>query len=1401
MKEKIKFPKQTIGYIALLLILFLIVIVGLSELGTHKAQPVEVTKLPTFNPSLTLLAPVTGDEITPEPGTTSEEGATDTPEITATATVTETPVPPSALTESATPTDTLTPEISETPTFDGTQTITSTMTETGTPTMTATPTITGTVTETPTQGPDEIVWNIESIVQVPNQEVSQAGGIAPAANEIETEINNEISDNQVEADVKYESVASTTTKFSITVSGEDGLDQFRETIFGDLSDQIDLMGGAVTLDVSGDVIAGQAFPLLLETNPSTGFIWKVISYDSNLLRIVDDSAFDQKYTLVGSSSVQTIRFSGISDGTTTISLFYGRPWLSQEPTSRITVDAGNNLTSDSLDLSAPVDPELASESLSTGLEVVDPTTLTEGTLTTTFDWRSKDGLNLLTPVRNQGACGSCWAFATVGVFESAIKIQSGSNVDLSEQYLVSCNNSGYSCNGGWFAHNYHLNQYVSPQTQAGAVLESSFPYTASNSSCSQSFSHPYKLTSWYSIAGDWTVPTVAQIKSAISTYGPVAAAVCVGSGFSQYSGGVFTTDEKASCGGSVNHAILLVGWDDSTSSWILRNSWGTGWGESGYMRIRWGISNVGYAANYVVYQSSSPSTPEPTATPTATAEPATNDNFENAQTITLSNNTFSAREDISGATVAYDDPTLTCANRVGYKTVWFNYTPTIDESISLSTSGSNYDTILGIWQGSRGSLTSVGCNDDENYPTIATSKLSGIAVNAGESYFIEAASYLSITNGTLNLALSTKPQAPSGLTASDGISAAQVELSWEPITGVSSYKIYRSSSETGTKSEIATITDGTAYVDTGSTAGQITYYWVSACLENSCSDFSTTDTGYRLFPALSLTASSGTDTNQVVLKWSSISGAVEYQIYRTDSPTDDPLSSEPLAVITKSDTSIATSYNDTSAAVAQTYSYWISGCTDSVCSVMSDQVSGWRGFAAPMSFSATNNTNSEMIQLTWAESSGVDSYTIWRSTSSTGSKSLIAENITALSYDDTTALPGTSYFYWITASIGDYSSLLSTPVSGLRALAAPQNFNATDGTITSSVSVSWSAVPYATSYRIYRSSSPTGSTTYLGATSGTSYTDKKAVTGLTYYYFVKSCNSITCGLQAGPETGYRGLVPPTIKSASKGTVLTGVQITWKRVAGATSYNVFRTDSPVIDFSGNTLSATPSQVGTNVTGLSFIDTTAVIGQTYYYWVQSCVNTNCGLVRNQVVPGWRGITPPSGVTATYNTSTTGITVNWYASEAATSYTLWRATSSRGKKGVVATNLTSLSFTDTTVIPGKTYYYWVTANIGGLASKHSSYAVGLRSLSAPLGVLATDSASLGTVTVTWQSSNGASLYKIYRASSDAATPVYIGSSKKLSYINKKMPSGVTYYYYVQACAGKICSALSLVDVGSAQ
>ncbi|MDY7109553.1 MAG: C1 family peptidase [Planctomycetota bacterium] len=216
-----------------------------------------------------------------------------------------------------------------------------------------------------------------------------------------------------------------------------------------------------------------------------------------------------------------------------------------------------------------------------------------------FNWCDFDGC---TPVRNQGGCGSCWAFAAVGPVECNILIRDGHSVDLSEQWLVSCTDAG-SCNGGWHstAFEYYLDDGpTDPCGDNGAVLEEYFPYVAWDAPCECPYPHDYYLNDWAFIGDDNGVAPPHLIKQAILEHGPVGVAVSVNSAFQAYNGGVFNSHSD----GQINHAVTLVGWDDTQGAggvWYLRNSWGTGWGEDGYMRIEYGCSRVGYAAAYVDY--------------------------------------------------------------------------------------------------------------------------------------------------------------------------------------------------------------------------------------------------------------------------------------------------------------------------------------------------------------------------------------------------------------------------------------------------------------------------------------------------------------------------------------------------------------------------------------------------------------------------------------------------------------------------------------------------------------------------------------------------------------------------------------------------------------------------------
>ena len=396
------------------------------------------------------------------------------------------------------------------------------------------------------------------------------------------------------------------------LSGSGGPLQLRRLLYGQLSGLVDPLGEPSSVTLEGMVHAGQQITFQFEANPSTGSMWEPLDYPADLLEPAAGMHFTPHSAAIGGEERQESRFTALKDGRVAMRWVYRQPWVQEDPA------AGRNLLiqapelSEISDWSNPLAPQEVF-SLPSSQDVPAPRApvASSAPLPAVLDWRNR---TTLTGIRNQGSCGGCWAFATVGVLESAISIHEGTITDLSEQYLISCNTYGWSCNGGFTAHPWHMDLSGLDQTSAGAVLESSFPYADYNYSpgrgttaCGGSYDHPYKIQSW-GYVGNTLIPSESQIKQALLQYGPLATTVCVGPSFSAYRGGVFSTDEKNSClPGLVNHAVDMVGWDDTQGAhgvWIVRNSWGTGWGDQGYMLIDRSVSNIGYATSSVDYQPS-----------------------------------------------------------------------------------------------------------------------------------------------------------------------------------------------------------------------------------------------------------------------------------------------------------------------------------------------------------------------------------------------------------------------------------------------------------------------------------------------------------------------------------------------------------------------------------------------------------------------------------------------------------------------------------------------------------------------------------------------------------------------------------------------------------------------------
>jgi C1A family cysteine protease len=205
--------------------------------------------------------------------------------------------------------------------------------------------------------------------------------------------------------------------------------------------------------------------------------------------------------------------------------------------------------------------------------------LDETNLATSVDWVTAGAV---TAIKNQGQCGACWSFSTTGALEGLYFINDGTLISFSEQQLIDCSSSygNQGCNGGLMDDAF---KYVEAK---GIMRESDYGYLAKSGTCKYNVSKTvFKNTGYTDVKAD----TPTQLLAAVNK-GPVSIAIEADQNvFQSYTSGIINS---TSCGTSLDHGVLVVGYN-GTSYWIVKNSWGTTWGESGFVKIAYGTQSSG----------------------------------------------------------------------------------------------------------------------------------------------------------------------------------------------------------------------------------------------------------------------------------------------------------------------------------------------------------------------------------------------------------------------------------------------------------------------------------------------------------------------------------------------------------------------------------------------------------------------------------------------------------------------------------------------------------------------------------------------------------------------------------------------------------------------------------------
>ncbi|KAF8819470.1 cathepsin CPL [Cardiosporidium cionae] len=206
--------------------------------------------------------------------------------------------------------------------------------------------------------------------------------------------------------------------------------------------------------------------------------------------------------------------------------------------------------------------------------------LKAGPLPTAVDFRTK---GVVTPVKDQGQCGSCWAFSTTGAVESANALANNGLISLSEQQLMDCNKKNSGCGGGYMDPSF---QYV---VDNGVATEASYPYTAKNGIC-RNFTVAVNSSGFLDVG-----PKNTSLLEAAASVQPVSVAIEANKKvFQHFVSGVIV---DSSCGIETDHAVLVVGYNTTITGqeyYIVKNSWGPKWGEAGYVNIARGPGKTGF---------------------------------------------------------------------------------------------------------------------------------------------------------------------------------------------------------------------------------------------------------------------------------------------------------------------------------------------------------------------------------------------------------------------------------------------------------------------------------------------------------------------------------------------------------------------------------------------------------------------------------------------------------------------------------------------------------------------------------------------------------------------------------------------------------------------------------------
>ena len=623
-------------------------------------------------------------------------------------------------------------------------------------------------------------------------------------------------------------------------------------------------------------------------------------------------------------------------------------------------------------------------------------------------------------------------------------------------------------------------------------------------------------------------------------------------------------------------------------------------------------------------------------------------------------------------------------------------------------------------------------------------------------------SYSSQVNVTPN---TTVLPAPTGLTTVPG--NGEVSLSWNPVTSAVSYNIYRATARGGPYTLLSPTAPGPSFTDKGLT-NSTPYFYVVQTMSTNAGAYSDEvyATPSSLLPVAPATFTVTPGSTWASLSWSASDGATAYLVYR-GTKTGGPYS---FAALPNTNT-----YEDTGLPNGTTYYYVVAAVNANGRSAFSAEA----GVAVsanekPHAAVLTALSFDKSVWLSWSGSFGAISYTVYRSTTSSGPYTDLG--IKDSIYSDTGLSNGTTYYYVVDAHNASITVARSNEVAVTPAIAlpAPTNVAVTPGN--TQATVTWDPVPGAANYKVFVATSPGGEAISISDfLSGPSYNAAFLTNGQPYYFRVQSSGGSWSAYSAEVNTTPLGTLPlaPTNLIATPGN--TQLSLTWTAVSGATGYKVYRKTE------GSAWSSAP--IG-SPTATLFTDTELTNGMKYYYSIAAVNADGTGAWSYETSGTPTAVALPAPTNVAVTPGNTQATVTWDPVPGAANYKVFVATSPGGEAISISDFLSGPSYNAAFLTNGQPYYFRVqSSGISWSAYSTEVNATPLVTLPlAPTNLIATPGNT--QLSLTWAAVTGATGYEVYRRTEgNAWLPAPIGSPTATLFTDTGLTNETKYYYNVAA------------------